>query len=231
MNRILSSKWMRSSLAPLTLFTLSALGTWVVLSSSLTPASDQPVKKEQAESKERKPASMVSESGCLTDENAIADIQRRRADMEAKEKELESRLSELDAKEKAVVEQLKKIEAVRDEIKKTEELRSQQQGAKVGKVVETFETMTPKSVSSMLAAMDENLAVEAMNRISTAKLAKVLNLMEPAKSARLTERLVGMRPELQSKNSSSDIEQEDEKKTSLKTEADSERQPAGENQL
>ncbi len=219
------------------LFALSAVGTWIGLSSPLLPASEQNAKNaehgeektvEKKDEKTRKPASLDAREQCLTDETAIADIQRRRGELEAKEKELESRLSELEVKEKAIQEQLKKIELVREDIKKRDELRSQQQSGKVGKVVETFETMTPKSVSAMLAMMDEDLAVEAMNRISTPKLAKVLNLMEPGKSARLTERLVGVRPELQSKDSSSRLSREDEKTAPVQSDEVSGRNPATE---
>jgi flagellar motility protein MotE (MotC chaperone) len=151
--------------------------------------------------KKRKPASLEAAAECLTDENAIADIRSRQDELDLRQKELDSRAAEVDSKERALADQLKKIEAARDEIKKVEELRSKEQGSKVGKVVETFETMTPKSVSSMLSAMDENLAVEAINRMTTPKLAKVLNLMEPSKSSRLTELLVGMRAKVESKSS------------------------------
>ena len=211
------SQW----LGPVALFVVGAVGTWIALSSPFSPASDSKQKET-----DRKPGSLSSGEQCLTDEAAVADLQKRRSELEAKEKEFEARLSELDVKDKAIQEQLKKIEAVRDDIKKTEELRSKEQGAKVGKVVDTFETMTPKSVSAMLSTMDEQLAVEAMNRMTTPKLAKILNLMEPAKSARLTERLVGMRPELQTKNSTSGMSPEVEKTSPMKNEEISERSPA-----
>lgn|GEM_PF-2520859 len=205
---------------PFVLFVITSGGVWVALSSSKLPAEEHKTesgaspapeapageavpKDAGVRKKKRKPAGLEEAPQCLTDENAIADIKRRHEELDLRQKGLESRATELDIKEKALVEQLAKIEAVRADIQKTEELRSKEQGAKVGKVVDTFETMTPKSVSAMLAAMDESLAVEAMNRMTTPKLAKVLNLMEPAKSSRLTELLVGMRA--RSATSSMDI--------------------------
>jgi flagellar motility protein MotE (MotC chaperone) len=191
----LKGKWTQL-VGPGALFLVSAVGTWIALSSPLSPASGT-AGNDKEKKTARKPASLSSDAtGCLTDESAMADIQRRKELIEAKEKEVAARLSEVEAKEKALLEQLKKVEAARDEIKQVETLRSKEQGAKVGKVVETFETMTPKSVSSMLASMDEGLAVETMNRMTTPKLAKVMNLMEPQKSARLTELLVGLRTEV-----------------------------------
>jgi flagellar motility protein MotE (MotC chaperone) len=195
---------------PFVLFVLTSGGVWVALSSPQLPAEDHkaeagaspvpeasgsgtPGKEAGSRKKKRKPAAVEEAPQCLTDENAIADIKRRHEELDLRQREIDSRATELELKEKALGEQLAKIEAVRADIQKTEELRSKEQGAKVGKVVDTFETMTPKSVSAMLAAMDETLAVEAMNRMTTPKLAKVLNLMEPVKSSRLTELLVGMR--------------------------------------
>jgi flagellar motility protein MotE (MotC chaperone) len=196
----------RFFLGPIALFILGAGGTWIALSSPQVPAAEsekgdhaespatEAGNKPKAEKKSRKPASLESQAAeCLTDETALSDIQKRRDDLDKREKELEAKGSDLEAKEKAIGEQLKKIEEVREDIRRVEDLRSKEQGLKVGKVVETFETMTPKSVSAMLSSMDEQLAVEAMNRMTTPKLAKVMNLMEPNKSARLTELLVGVR--------------------------------------
>ncbi len=213
MNTLMRARMRRALVewvGPFLLFVITSGGVWVALSSPRLPAEEHkaeagaspapdasasgaPAKESGSRKKKRKPAALEEAPQCLTDENAIADIKRRHEELDLRQKEIEARATELELKEKALGEQLAKIEAVRTDIQKTEELRSKEQGAKVGKVVDTFETMTPKSVSAMLAAMDETLAVEAMNRMTTPKLAKVLNLMEPAKSSRLTELLVGMR--------------------------------------
>ncbi|NDD93403.1 hypothetical protein EBZ37_15145 [bacterium] len=51
--------------------------------------------------------------------------------------------------------------------------------------------MTPKAASQLIATTDERLAVEAMSRMATPKLSKIMNIMEPKRSVRLMELLSG----------------------------------------
>ena len=51
--------------------------------------------------------------------------------------------------------------------------------------------MSPKAAAAIVGSVDERLAVEAMARLSSAKLGKILAAMEPAKSVPLAEKLAG----------------------------------------
>jgi hypothetical protein len=52
--------------------------------------------------------------------------------------------------------------------------------------------MSPKAAAEVLAELDEALAVSAINRMETVKLAKIMNKMEAGKSSRLSEILAGV---------------------------------------
>jgi flagellar motility protein MotE (MotC chaperone) len=134
----------------------------------------------------------VTTSACLVDASAAEDLQRRRTELDAREKELKAHEAELQARERALEEELKKIAAVREDVEKIESARNRESSEKVSKLVETFETMSPKAASAVMATLDESLAVATMSRISTPKLAKIMNAMEPRKSARLSELLAGV---------------------------------------
>jgi flagellar motility protein MotE (MotC chaperone) len=132
---------------------------------------------------------------CLPDQATVEDLRKQRDRVEAKQKELAARESDLKARELALQEELKKIQSAREDIAKIEGAKKVESEEKVTKLVETFETMSPKAASQLLVTVDETLAVAAMTRISTAKLAKIMNIMEtsePAKSAKLTELLAGV---------------------------------------
>ena len=137
---------------------------------------------------EAKPVS----KGCLADNLAIDDIKKGREELELKNRDLTARESELKAREVALEEELKKIQDVRDQITLAEGIQKKANEEKVAKLVETFETMSPKAASQLLSNVDENLAVVAMARISTVKLAKIMNLMESTKASKLTELLAGV---------------------------------------
>jgi flagellar motility protein MotE (MotC chaperone) len=131
-------------------------------------------------------------NGCLTDEVSITDAQEMKRDLAKRDAELKRRESEVAAKEIAVAEELKKLDSVRDEIKQAQSLGDSKSEEKVGKLVETFESMSPKAAAAIVASVDERLAVEAMARLSSAKLGKILAAMDPAKSAPLAEKLAGV---------------------------------------
>jgi flagellar motility protein MotE (MotC chaperone) len=132
----------------------------------------------------------------------VDDIRKQRELIEAKQKELATREAELAARERALDEEIKKLKDARDELVALDGARKSQNEEKVAKVVETIETMSPKASSAMIATLDEGLAVAAMSRIATPKLAKIMNLMEPAKSSRLTELLAGVTASPKSANRS-----------------------------
>lgn len=130
--------------------------------------------------------------GCLADAATLEDLQRHRGEIEARKKELDAREAEFKARELALGEQIKSLAVTRDEIEKIEQVRKGEGEAKVAKLVETVESMNPKASAILLAALDEGLATATMSRLSTAKLAKVMNVMDPVRSTRLSELLAGV---------------------------------------
>lgn len=131
-------------------------------------------------------------SGCLTDEASIADVQDLKRDLAKRETELKRREDEISAKERAIADELKQIDVLRNEIKQATALSDSKGEEKVGKLVETFETMSPKAAAAIVATLDERLAVEAMGRLSSAKLGKILGALDPVKSATIAEKIAGV---------------------------------------
>ena len=138
------------------------------------------------------PSGKISGKGCLTDEAAIEDMQSLRVELEEKAKALAKKESEIQARESALSEELKKIEAVRDEIKAVQQISSGKNEEKINRLAETFEVMAPKSAAAVISNIDQTLAVAALQKISSQKLAKILSAMEPAESGAMTEALAGV---------------------------------------
>jgi flagellar motility protein MotE (MotC chaperone) len=129
---------------------------------------------------------------CLSDPSVLEEIRSQREGIAKAQKELAAKEQELKDREKAMAEELKKVEAIRDEINKTDELRKKENEEKVAKVIETLGTMSPKASAKMLAELDDALAVEVLVKMDTSKLAKIMNLLEPKRASALTEMLAGV---------------------------------------
>lgn len=133
-----------------------------------------------------------SGSGCIVDPAAVEDLRKRSAELQARGKDLAAKEMELRAREAALEERLRKLEETREAIGAVESGRAKESAEKIAKLVETVESMSPKVSAQLLSLVDEQLAIQAMAKITTARLAKILNVMEPARSARLSELLTGV---------------------------------------
>jgi flagellar motility protein MotE (MotC chaperone) len=134
----------------------------------------------------------ASASSCLSDPIVLDEIKKKREEIDVKWKELAAREAELKARETAINEELKKLQETRDDISKLEDSQRKGNEEKISKVVETLENMSPKASAQMLSTLDDGLAVAAISQMSTPKLAKVMNVMEPARASKLTELLAGV---------------------------------------
>jgi flagellar motility protein MotE (MotC chaperone) len=129
---------------------------------------------------------------CIVDAAALEDMKIKREELVNRVRALEARESEIAAREKALSEEFAKLKEIRDQISVQEQVNSKQNEEKVAKLVETIEAMSGKASAALLAEMDEALAVAAITRISTPKLAKIMNTMEAKRSSRLVETMAGV---------------------------------------
>lgn len=160
--------------------------------SKFSGSPSEPVSAAHQEAARPKEAQDDSGDANLPPLSAIEDFNRQRTLLEKKVAEVTARENELKAREQAAEDEIKKLQQVRDEIAGIEAARKKEGDDRVVKVVETVESMSPKAAAVLLTTMDEPLAVAAMTKVSTAKLAKIMNLMEPAKSSRLAEMMAGV---------------------------------------
>jgi flagellar motility protein MotE (MotC chaperone) len=164
---------------------ITALGTLLIgLSASSLSAGDEPVAISHA--------AIENGGGCLVDQAALEDLKKRKAELDAREQALAAKEAELAAAQRDAEEQLKKIQAVRDSIAASQELAKSENQEKVAKLVSTFEGMSPKAAAKLMSEIDESLAVATMAQISTQKLSKIMNVMEPERASRLSELLAGV---------------------------------------
>ena len=126
---------------------------------------------------------------CIANNSVLEDLKKRQADLDSKEKELKTRESDIHARETAINEEMKKLDTLRKDISGLKAARRQKNEEQISKLTETIEKMSPKAGAQLLGKVDEDLAVAAMNGLSTDKLAKIMGNMEMSRSIRLSELL------------------------------------------
>ena len=138
------------------------------------------VAKKEAPVRER-------EGTCLASEEIIQDLETRENALKQKEVAISEREKELEAQKVALKDEMAKLEATRQEIQgiRGKEIAANEE--KVNKLIETFESMSPKTAAAVISKVDEELAVTALSRLTTAKAGKILAAMDATKSSRLSE--------------------------------------------
>jgi flagellar motility protein MotE (MotC chaperone) len=129
---------------------------------------------------------------CIANDAAILDLKKSKEEISKRSKELLEKETDLKAREQFILEEIKKLQALRTLINEDQVKRDQKRQEKVDKLIETLLTMNPKSAAKILSQLDEDLAAEIMFQMSTDKLAKLMNLIDTKKASELSERLAGL---------------------------------------
>ncbi len=131
----------------------------------------------------------LPDKSCVADEAAFQDLEQRDKKLKELSVQLEKQKSELDAREKIIQERLMGLEDLRKEIVKIKEEENQALTERIDRLVKTFETMSPKKAADLLIKLDDQLAVATLLKMDTGRLAKIMNVMDPKKSSRLSAML------------------------------------------
>ena len=84
---------------------------------------------------------------------------------------------------------LKEIEAIRDETRGLLAELDAQREERVSKLVQMFQSMQPGQAAEVLDRTEDPVAMEVLMRMNQAKAGRTLAAMDPARAAKLTEKL------------------------------------------
>jgi flagellar motility protein MotE (MotC chaperone) len=140
---------------------------------------------DEAETDE-KPAKKLS-SECIASEEVIADLEAREKKLKQREEALKERETEVAAEAASVKEEVSKMESKRGQIQDEHAKEMADREEQVNKLIETFESMSPKSAAAVIADVDDELAVMALGKLTSVKAGKILGNLKSDKSAHLSE--------------------------------------------
>ena len=127
----------------------------------------------------------------------VEELNGRRGEVEKREEVLKEREQRLSEREKEIDKKIQQMEHLRSVVSGELEDQRKNSEEKVVKMVAVFETMAPKAAAGVLESTDDFLAVDVLKRMDVKKVAKIMNIMEKTRSAKLSELLTGYyRPEL-----------------------------------
>lgn len=122
------------------------------------------------------------------DELADRLLARERA-LDRREKSIEDRESDLRAAESSLRERLVELQDVRGQLEQQLQTLDEREEERRMGITKMVEQMRAKDAAPFVVALDPELAVDVLDRMSTSKAGKALAEMAPNDAARLAERL------------------------------------------
>ena len=171
------------------LILLALVSAPILIGSAESTDSKTEVTKPETAKTETKSARLPTKAKteCLASEELIKDLEEREQKLKDKEIALTEREKEVAEQTKAVKEEVAKLETNRVQLQGIHAKEMAEREEKVSKLIETFESMSPKTAAQVIAGLDDELAVTALSRLTSVKAGKILGNMNAAKSAKLSE--------------------------------------------
>ncbi|MBU6154117.1 MAG: hypothetical protein KGP28_07430 [Bdellovibrionales bacterium] len=139
------------------------------------------------EKKDPVPVKRKASNECLASEEVVQDLESREKKLKEREEALKEKEKELASQAAAVKEELSKLENKKSEIQNAKQKELARREEQVNKMIETLEGMSPKAAAQVIGGVEDELAVLALGRLTSAKAGKILANLKTEKSARLTE--------------------------------------------
>jgi flagellar motility protein MotE (MotC chaperone) len=118
-------------------------------------------------------------------------LSERKLELDAKEAELAKLEEELQKQRVELDEKLKQLESMRGQIAQTLKARVDEDKTKVTKLVEVYSGMKPVQAAKVIETINEDLAVQVLDRMKKKSASDILNVMSSQKAQRLSEMLAG----------------------------------------
>ena len=129
------------------------------------------------------------EDGCRPEEMVLLRQLRERATaLDAREAALDQRAAVAATAEAEIAEELARVEAIRTEVLNLVNRAEIASKENVGSLARMVDAMKAKEAAPMLAGMNEDVALEILQKLKPKQAAKILGAMEPKKAQTLGDR-------------------------------------------
>lgn len=154
----------------------------------------QPAKSATVKSAEAKAKETLNISEWSAEELSVFNkLNDRKKELDQREAEIARLETELQRQRDEIEERLKKLEATRQQISDVLKGRVEQDQEQVKKLVDVYSNMKPTQASRIIESLNEDLAMEILDKMKKKNAAEILNTMNAAKARKLSELLTGYR--------------------------------------
>ena len=119
----------------------------------------------------------------------LADLRKRRQELDARETAIAERATLLAAVEKRVNARLDELKKIQEQLEQQRREAQEQGAAKLAGLVKMFETMKPKEAAAIMAEQETPLVAQLLGQMKDAKAAAILAALPPEKARGITARL------------------------------------------
>lgn len=123
----------------------------------------------------------------------LQNLAKRRAELDAREKELDLKGKVLEATQKRIDDKIIEMKTLDTQLTKTIESYNGQQNAQIGSLVKIYENMKPAQAAGIFNELDLPILLEVIDRMSERKVSPILAQMDPKKARDVTQELAAMR--------------------------------------
>lgn len=116
----------------------------------------------------------------------FSDLAKRRKDLEAKEKELAMREALLKAAQAELQQKTDELNNIKTDIQSLLKQQTDQENERVASLVKIYEGMKAKDAAKIFNALDMDVLLEVMTRMSERKTGPILAAMDPDKARQVT---------------------------------------------
>lgn len=118
-------------------------------------------------------------------------LEERKQQLDVKEKDLQKLDEELQEQKLALEKRLRELDDLRTKISNRLDEKVKVDQEKVDKLVEFYSNMKPVNAAKVFEEIDEDLAVEILNKMKKKSAADIMNLLKSDKAQKLSEKFAG----------------------------------------
>jgi flagellar motility protein MotE (MotC chaperone) len=136
----------------------------------------------------QQPSSTETEAVAQTKGEAevLQKLGERRAELDAREKDLGLREQLLVAAERQLDSRLSELKQLEQKLDAMMTKRNEQEDAQIASLVKSYESMKPEDAARIFNRLERNILVDVSSRMKPAKIGAILAAMEPARAQDLT---------------------------------------------
>lgn len=116
----------------------------------------------------------------------IEDLSKRRAALDAREKELATRAALLQAAERNLEQKYKELNDLRTEVQELLQQQSDEETARIASLVKIYEGMKAKDAARIFDTLDMDVLLQVLGKMSERKSAPVIAAMNPERARSVT---------------------------------------------